>query len=111
MLDLMVKPIERQTGRAFPTSDLLLLRAWSEFHGLTMRIDLDHETAGVACEEAVQLTEPEGDAGWLLWRDGERIALRPEGRPTACFASVPDALHTVMPALADALTDIHPTGW
>ena len=111
MLDLMVEPIERQTGRAFPTAELLLLRSWSEFHGLTMRIDLGHETAGVACEETIQLTGRDGHGAWLLWRDRNRIALQLEGRSTACFASVSEALRAVMPAPDDAVTDIHPAGW
>jgi len=111
MLDLLVEPADRQTGSAFCTSDLLLLRGWSEFHALTMSIDLRHETAGIPCDEAIRLTASDGSGAWLLWREQAGIALRPEGRSARCFARVADALQAVRPAPADKLSDIQPTAW
>lgn len=111
MLDLMIEATERQTGSAFCRSDLLLMRGWSEFHGLTMSIDLPNEIADASCEDAVRLTGHDGSAPWLLWREQDGIALRPEGRSANCFASVSDALQAVRPPPADLLSDIQPTTW
>lgn len=111
MLDALVHPIDQQAGAAFNTADLMLLRGWSEFHGLTMQMDLAGNMPGVPYDEAILLTGRNDAREWLLWRDQDSVALTRPGRIATSHTSVSDALLAAIPPAADPLTDIQPTGW
>jgi len=111
MLDTLVPAGTQQTGAAFSTTDLLLLRGWSEFHGLSMGIDLARRVDDVHCDEVVLLAARDGSGRWALWCDRHGIVLQPQHRAAHSFATVHEAMAAIAPPSADVLTDIQATGW
>jgi hypothetical protein len=90
----------RPTGLAFDVSDLLMLRAWAEFHDLRMTIDLDIATDTEEYEEIVNIA----DAGvnyrrWLIWRSADGIVVQPRLGRQMLFDAMVEALDMLIPAV------------
>jgi hypothetical protein len=80
-------------GFAFDIADLLLLRAWSDCHGLGMAIELDACDGHVEYEETVTLTERRCPfRRWILWRGSDGIAVQPAMGRMMLFGDMADAL-------------------
>jgi hypothetical protein len=99
MLPPRTKLNRRPTGLAFNVADLLVLRAWSDFHELRMTIDLDIVTDTEEYEEIVNILDAGADyRRWMLWRSADGIVVQPRlGRPML-FDAVADALELLIPA-------------
>jgi hypothetical protein len=99
MLPPRIKLSGRPAGLAFDVSDLLMLRAWSEFHDLRMTIDLDIATDTEEYEEIVNIA----DAGahyrrWMIWRSADGIVVQPRLGRRILFDVMTDALDMLIPA-------------
>jgi hypothetical protein len=88
-------------GIAFELADLLLVRAWAEFHDLRMAIELDYCAGGEEYEEILEFyTRNSVFRRWMIWRDASGIVVQPMmGRPLR-FDCVSDALEHLIPARA-----------
>jgi hypothetical protein len=87
------------TGLSFEVPDLLMLRAWAEFHELRMTIELDVFTGVDEYEEIVSLSlRGSNFRRWMLWRSHEGVVVQPMmGRPML-FDRMADALELLIPA-------------
>lgn len=87
------------TGLSFEIPDLLMLRAWAEYHELRMTIELDASTGSEEYEEIVNLSQQDSNfRRWMIWRSHEGIVVQPRvGRPML-FDMVADALELLIPA-------------
>jgi hypothetical protein len=86
-------------GLSFEIADLLLVRAWADYHDLRMEVELDFTAEGDEFEEIVGLFSPlTGFRRWMLWRSADGIIAQPMvGRPRI-FDAVADALEGLIPA-------------
>lgn len=99
MLPPRVKLTRRPTGLAFNVSDLLMLRAWSEFHDMGMTIDLDIATDTEEYEEIVNICDISGSyRRWMIWRSADGIVVQPRLGRAMLFDVVSDALDQLIPA-------------
>jgi hypothetical protein len=90
----------------FEVWQLTVLRAWAEYHGLEMAIDLAGQVDGAECDELVILkTRHTGDR-WILWRTADAIMLRSTGGRVSEFNLLTDALGAVAPAADEDPTDL-----
>lgn len=87
------------TGLSFEVPDLLMLRAWAEYHELRMTMDLDTFTGSEEYEEIVNLSEVDSPHHrWMVWRSADGIIVQPRmGRPML-FDMMADALDVLIPA-------------
>lgn len=105
------EPIHLTTGAAFDLADLMPLRAWAEFHGLRMDVDLGHCLDGAACDEIVVLAERHSPLRWMLWRSVSGIVLQPMLGHGREFASMSDVLTALHPAETEELQDLRIDHW
>ena len=76
-------------GFAFAIPDLVMLRAWADFHAIEMTIELGSYFDGDDFEEILSF-RPQGPAHkpWIMWRTCEDIVYQPLiGKPVH-FSSV-----------------------
>ena len=86
-------------GLAFDVADLLMVQGWSEYHDLRMVVELDYTAEGEEYEEVVALYPPHSAfRRWMMWRGVSDIVVQPMMGRAARFASVADALETLIPA-------------
>jgi hypothetical protein len=90
----------------FEVWQLTVLRAWAEYHGLKMAIDLARQVDGVQCEELVILRARHTGDRWILWRTADAIMLRSTGGPVSEFNRLANALAVIAPAADEDLTDL-----
>jgi hypothetical protein len=90
--------VRSPTGRAFEVPDLLMLRAWCDFHDLRLAIELDVQTDRDEYEELLGLYDRTGSfRRWILWRSHDGIvAQAPTGR-AMLFDRMADALERLIP--------------
>jgi hypothetical protein len=88
------------TGLSFDVPDLLMVRAWAEYHDLRMTIDLDTFTGTDEYEEIIHLSETGSPhQRWMLTRCVDGIVVQPRlGRPML-FDMMADALDLLIPAV------------
>ncbi len=86
------------TGLSFDVPDLLLVRAWADFHELRMEVELDHSAGGDEYEEMIGLfARLTGFRRWMIWRSCDGVMVQPMmGRPMI-FDQLSDALETLIP--------------
>ena len=91
--------VRMPTGLSFDVPDLVLARAWADFHELRMEMELDCSAEGDEYEEMIGLFERlTGFRRWSVWRSCDGIVAQPMvGRPMM-FDSVAEALETLIPA-------------
>lgn len=88
------------TGLSFEVPDLLMLRAWAEYHELTMTMDLDTFTGTEEYEEIVNLSEPGSPHHrWMIWRSADGIVVQPRLGRAMLFDVMADALDLLIPAV------------
>jgi hypothetical protein len=85
-------------GLSFEIPDLLMLRAWSDFHNLRMAIELDVCADGDEYEEVLGIYHG-GSAfrRWLIWRSPDGLVVQPTMGRTLIFDSMSDALEGLIP--------------
>lgn len=85
-------------GLSFDIPDLLMLRAWADYHDLHMGLALDTVIAGAVYEEFVTLTDARRtDGRWGLWRSADGIVLQGMAGAPRLFATMADALELLIP--------------
>jgi hypothetical protein len=91
-------PVRIPKGLSFDVADLLLVRAWADYHDLRMVVELDFAAERDEFEEIIGLFAPQtGFRRWMLWRSATGIVAQPMvGRPRK-FDMVADALEALIP--------------
>lgn len=83
-------------GDAFSIPDLMIARAWAEFHELELRIELDCAIDGFEAEEALAFYKSGGSfPRWTMWHSHQSVVVMPDFGPAQTFASLPEALEGV----------------
>ena len=99
-------------GLAFDIADLVFIRGWAVFHGFPMLVRLDHGAEGEEYEEVVTFHTSERPLSQLImWRNAEAVFVQPLVGRRQKFASVGDALESLLPKQRIVLTDITATAW
>jgi hypothetical protein len=89
------------TGIAFELADLMLLKAWADFHDVHMTVELDHCVEGEEYEEVVAFYAGDSQLRrWILWRSGGEIVVQPLIGRSRRFDSAAEALETLIPTRA-----------
>jgi hypothetical protein len=91
---------------SFEVWQLTVLRAWAEYHGLEMAIELASQVDGAECEELIILRARHTGDRWTLWRTADAIMLRSACAPGAEFDLLADALAAIAPAADEGVTDL-----
>ena len=90
-------------GLSFELSDLTLVLGWSEFHDMRMLVELDHCTSDEEYEEVLAFYPSYSRfRRWSMWRTYEDIVVQPMKGRTMHFASVADALESLIPVSDEA---------
>ena len=105
---LHLEPEQRGEVTAFEISELILMRAWSQFHDIRMQIELGCSVEGADCDEVIVLSQQYSSVHWMLWRVGNQVAVQPTHGESRRFDTISDALGAVRPTCDEELTDIHP---
>jgi hypothetical protein len=88
-------------GLAFEIADLMALQGWAEFHNVRMVVELDHWLEGEEYEEVVAFYANDNPLRrWNLWRSASHIVLQPLIGRGRRFASVAEALDSMIGAKA-----------
>lgn len=83
-------------GDAFSIPDLMIARAWAEYHDLDLRVELDRTIDGVEPEEVLAFYRPGGCfPRWTMWHSERSVVVMPDFGPARRFSSLPDALEGV----------------
>jgi hypothetical protein len=96
----------RSQPASFEVWQLTVLRAWAEYHGLEMAIDLASQVEGAECEELVILRARHTGNRWTLWRTTDAIMLRSIGAPVSEFNLLAEVCAAIAPAVDEDLTDL-----
>jgi hypothetical protein len=100
------------TGLAFEIADLVLLQAWAERHRVSMQIRLDHAVQGEEYEEVIAIhTGASNGAQLIIWRNAASVFVQPLVGRRQKFASLSQALDSVLPKQTIKLSDITATAW
>jgi hypothetical protein len=96
-------------GLAFEISDLILIRSWAAFHDSRMLVRLDHGVEDEEYEEVVEFyMGTSSRSRWIIWRNAGAVFVQPILGKRAKYASVVDALESLLPRQPIVLTDIRP---
>ncbi|HEY0181704.1 MAG TPA: hypothetical protein VGC09_02755 [Rhodopila sp.] len=91
--------VKAPTGLSFDIPDLLMLRAWVDFHDLRMVIELDVCAEAEEYEELLALYDRTcAFRRWMLWRSCDGIVVQPAMGRTKLFDTMSDALEILIPA-------------
>jgi hypothetical protein len=87
------------TGLSFNIPDLLMLRAWTDFHDLRLSIDLDVCADGDEYEELLGIyDEDRAFRRWMLWRSCDGIVVQPAMGRSMLFDFMGDVLEILIPS-------------
>nr|WP_294506101.1 hypothetical protein [uncultured Rhodopila sp.] len=90
--------IQTPTGLSFDIPDLLLVRAWADFHNLRMEIELDIAAGGDEYEELLNLSSRGSERRrWMIWRSRDGIVVQPMMGRKMMFDVMADALEVLIP--------------
>jgi len=86
-------------GLSFDLPDLIMLRAWADYHDVNMVIELDHCIETEEYEEVLAFYARCGSMRrWIMWRGRRDVIVQPLiGKPRR-FASVSEAMEELIPA-------------
>ena len=99
-------------GISFAVADLVLVQAWAEAHGVSMRIHLDHGSRTEEYEEAIAVQAGPSTCGRvLIWRSETSIFVQPLLGRRRRYASMSAALEGLLPKERVVVTDIVATSW
>ena len=86
-------------GVAFSVPELLILRAWAEYHDIRIVVELDHCVDGAEYEEVLALYPPGLSLRqWTLWRSREAVVVEPRHGRAFKAGCVSELVQTLMPA-------------
>jgi hypothetical protein len=99
-------------GLSFDIPDLVLIKGWSEFHNLRMVMRLDHGSDDEEYEEVLAFyTRKSPLCRWIMWRTGGTVFVQPMIGRGQRYATVAEALESLMPQQLAVLTDIKTEHW
>lgn len=99
-------------GLAFEITDLILVGSWVDRHDFTMAVRLDHGTEDEEYEEVIAIhSGVKPFCRLIMWRDSEAVYVQPLLGRRQCYASVADALETLLMKQQVILTDIMAKVW
>lgn len=85
-------------GISFDLPDLVLLRAWADYHDIQMSIDLDYCAGGEEFEEVVTFRGHRGPLRlWIMWRTRQGLIVQPLIGKPMLFASTTEAMDVLSP--------------
>jgi hypothetical protein len=86
-------------GIAFSVPELLILRAWAEYHDIRVVVELDHCVDGSEYEEVVALYPPGVSLRqWTLWRSRDGVVVEPRHGRTFKADCISELVQTLMSA-------------
>ncbi len=86
-------------GIAFSVPELLILRAWAEYHDIRVVLELDHCVDGAEYEEVVALYPPGLSLRqWTLWRSRDGVVVEPRHGRAFKGACISELVQALMPA-------------
>ena len=88
MRDLPESP---ENGRSFAVPDLIIAKAWADYHSLIFTVELDRTIGNATCEEVLSVTLPRFRR-WTIWRKENEVVVATAGAPPRRFPSLPEAL-------------------
>jgi hypothetical protein len=103
---LQIETTQHTGATAFTIPDLVLLGAWSEFHGMRMTIDLGHCMDGGMCDAIIVLSEQHSSLHWMVRRRAGRIVVISMVGMDHEFNTISEALDSVRSTEAEELIDI-----
>nr|WP_294524871.1 hypothetical protein [uncultured Rhodopila sp.] len=99
-------------GIAFEIADLVLAQSWAAGQEAGIAIRLDHGAEDEEYEEVIELHTGAGPAPRLiLWRNLIEIVVQPLPGRKQSFASMAEALDSLLPKQRAVLTDISAPAW
>jgi hypothetical protein len=97
-LQLPRTSVTTPTGLSFDVPDLLMLRAWADFHDLRMTIELDLCVDADEYEELLGLYDADrAFRRWMIWRSCDGIVVQPAMKRTMLFDTMADVLESLIP--------------
>ncbi len=92
-------PVRLPTGLSFDVPDLLMLRGWTDYHGLRLLIELDVCAEDEEYEEFLGLYEPTcAFRRWMMWRSCDGIVVQPAMGRMMLFDRMAEVLEALLPA-------------
>jgi hypothetical protein len=99
-------------GFAFEIADLILARAWADFHEFQMLVRLDHGADGEEYEEVIELnTDLSCFPRLIVWRGTEAVFVQPILGRKLRFNTVAEALQSLHSKECVLPTDIEAKVW
>jgi hypothetical protein len=99
-------------GLSFSIAELTLVEAWAEAQGLKMLVRLDHESETEEYEEVIAFRTTWGrPRRTIMWRDYEAVYVQPLIGRTRRYPSVAEAIASLSPDRAVAVTDVKASSW
>jgi hypothetical protein len=100
------------TGIAFEIADLVLIKAWTDWHNIGMMIRLDHGAETEEYEEAIYFnTTMRPLCRLIIWRNAEAVFVQPLVGRRRQYDSVAEALESLLVKGKLTLTNITATVW
>jgi hypothetical protein len=86
-------------GIAFSVPELLILRAWAEYHDIRVVVELDHCVDGSEYEEVIALYPPGRSLRqWTLWRSRDGVMVEPTHGRAFKAECISDLVQVLIPA-------------
>jgi hypothetical protein len=105
------QPVVRK-GLSFEIADLILSKAWADFHNLRMVVRLDH---GTHCEEYEEVIAFHARMDWpcqlIMWRSAKCAFVQPSIGRIHRYRSVAAVLESLTMKPRPILTDITAPTW
>lgn len=99
-------------GIAFDIADLVLVQSWSACTGVRMGVRLDHGAEDEEYDEVIELHMASSSASRLImWRNQTGVFVQPLLGRKQDFASVAEALDSIVPKQRAELSDILAPAW
>jgi hypothetical protein len=99
-------------GIAFEIADLVLVQSWAACTGIRMAVRLDHGAEDEEYDEVIEFHMASGSASRLImWRNLTGVFVQPLLGRKQSFASVAEALDTILPNQRAELSDIMAPAW
>jgi hypothetical protein len=99
-------------GVAFEIRDLILAKSWAAFNDSRIFIRLDHGSEDEEYEEIIEFRKGVSSPSRVfMWRNNEAVFVQPMPGSKRRYASVAEALGSLLPKQPVILTDIIATAW
>ena len=105
-------PAKASKGQSFAVPELILIRSWSEAHGLRMVVRLDHGSEAEDYEEVLAFHRGESPlCCWIMWRNSRTVFVQPLIGRIQRYGSVAEAFEAMAAKRRVVVSDIEATRW